>query len=117
MRSPGGDCRTWRQDSLFETLGYSGFKVVPANDVVAHVSPNPAREGRHAEQQFEHGASGLFGEELPGLWLSKKKEALKLYRKISSAMNCMTTTVFLHGRMVRAVFFRGHQLDEESFPT
>jgi hypothetical protein len=66
---------------------------------------------RHSEQQFEHGASDLFGEELPGLWLSKKK------RSTEAAMHCMTTTVFLYGRTVGAVFFRGHQLDEESFAT
>ncbi len=76
---------SWRslrtEFALLEGLGYSRFKVVQQNDVVAQVAPNPPREGRYAEHQFEHGASGLFGEELPGLWLSKK-EALKFYRKI-----------------------------------
>jgi FkbM family methyltransferase len=76
---------SWRslrkEFALLEELGYSRFKVVAQNEVVTQVAPNPAREGRYAEHQFEHGASGLFGEELPGRWLSRK-EALKLYRRI-----------------------------------
>jgi FkbM family methyltransferase len=76
---------SWRslrkEFALLEELGYSRFKVVQQNDVVAQVAPSPAREGGYAEHQFQDGASGLFGEELPGLWLSKK-EALKLYRRI-----------------------------------
>jgi hypothetical protein len=82
--------------------------------VVAQVAPSPAREGRYSEHQFEHGASGLFGEELSGPWLSKK-EALRLYRKIFIRYR-------LHGddgilARSRAVFFRGHQLGGKSFAT
>lgn len=57
------------------------FKVFQQDDVVAQVAPNLAREGWYAEHQFEHSASGLFGEELPGLRLSKEG-ALELYRNI-----------------------------------
>jgi len=88
------------------TLGYSGFKVVPANDLGSCVTESSTRSGTRSSNSNT----------APAVCLTKsypvsgcpKKEALKLYRKISSARNCMTTTVLLHGRMVGAVFFRGH---------
>jgi hypothetical protein len=43
--------------------------------------PFPAREGNYVRHCFEPGASGLFGEEAPGPWLSER-EALKRYKKI-----------------------------------
>ena len=67
--------------ALLEDLGYSRFKVIRQDGVEAQSSPTPAKEGRYVEHQFEEGSSGLFGEELPGAWLSKG-EALRLYRKI-----------------------------------
>lgn len=66
---------------LKEPRIFSRFKVFQQDDVVAQVALNLACEGRYAEHQFEHSGSGLFGEELPGLRLSKEG-ALELYRKI-----------------------------------
>lgn len=41
----------------------------------------PAREGTTASHKFAEGATGHFGEQIPGIWLSQE-EALALYRKI-----------------------------------
>jgi FkbM family methyltransferase len=67
-------------DALDE-LGYTRFKVVPQHLVNAHRPPRPAREGKYVPWRFRLGDSGLFGEEAPGRWLSRK-EALRQYRRI-----------------------------------
>lgn len=66
---------------LFAEMGYTRFKIVNQNLVPAQVAPTPAREGKAVEHKFGGGATGLFGEEAPGRWLSRK-EALAEYRKI-----------------------------------
>lgn len=58
------------QLDLFEAMGYRRFKIVLQHRVPAQQCPSPAREGRFVEHRFEHGATGLFGNELPGEWLS-----------------------------------------------
>ncbi|MCZ2203222.1 MAG: hypothetical protein O1I87_14945 [Cylindrospermopsis raciborskii PAMP2012] len=45
------------------------------------ICPYPAREGKYIEHQFEFGASGLFGEETPGHWLSERA-AINIYKRI-----------------------------------
>ena len=67
--------------SLFQALGYKRFKIVQQLDISEQVCPSPAREGRYVEQRFELGSSGLFGEELPGNWLSEQ-QATKRFRRI-----------------------------------
>jgi FkbM family methyltransferase len=67
-------------DALTE-LGYTRFKIVPQHFVSTHRAPKPAREGRYVPWRFHLGDSGLFGEEAPGRWLSRK-EALARYRRI-----------------------------------
>ena len=59
--------------SLFRSLGYSKFKLVQQLRVPTQRCPFPAREGRFVEHQFKSGASGLFGRELPGPWLSARQ--------------------------------------------
>jgi FkbM family methyltransferase len=66
---------------VFETLGYTRFKVVNQATVTEQVPPKPAREGATIEHVFKGGESGLFGEETPGPWLSRA-EALAVYRRI-----------------------------------
>jgi len=66
---------------LLEGLGYRQFKVVGQHKVPRQKAPNPPREGRYAPWQFHLGASGLFGKEAPGRWLSRR-EALAKYRLI-----------------------------------
>jgi FkbM family methyltransferase len=56
--------------ALLKALGYTRFKVVDQKAVMHQQPPRPAREGTYANHQFEFDATGLFGEELPGPWLS-----------------------------------------------
>jgi FkbM family methyltransferase len=67
--------------SLLKELGYTKFKVVQQANVSTQTCPCPAREGNYVDHSFEHGASGLFGEEAPGRWLTEV-EAIEKYRKI-----------------------------------
>ena len=56
--------------ALLKALGYSRFKIVDQMVVMHQQPPRPAREGMYVDHQFEFDATGLFGEELPGPWLS-----------------------------------------------
>jgi FkbM family methyltransferase len=68
--------------NLLERLGYHQFKIVPQHKVDKQVQPSPPREGKYAPgHTFNYGASGLFGEEAPGRWLTKA-QALALYRAV-----------------------------------
>jgi hypothetical protein len=53
-------------------LGYDRFKIVPQHRVPKQVPPHPPLEGDYVDFSFEFGSSGLFGEEAPGEWLSKR---------------------------------------------
>jgi FkbM family methyltransferase len=55
---------------LLKALGYRRFKIVDQMVVIRQQPPNPALEGVYVNHQFEFDASGLFGEETPGPWLS-----------------------------------------------
>jgi FkbM family methyltransferase len=59
-----------RELKLLKALGYARFKIVDQMVVIRQQPPNPAREGAYVNHQFEFDASGLFGEESPGPWLS-----------------------------------------------
>ena len=52
---------------LLTDLGYRRFKVVAQKSVRQQVPPYPSKEGAYVERV---GATGLFGEELPGRWLT-----------------------------------------------
>lgn len=62
-------------------LGYRRFKVVSQESVRFQQCPDPAREGRHVQHSFVRGASGAFGDEAPGEWLSER-QAIARYRRI-----------------------------------
>ncbi|MBE9058404.1 FkbM family methyltransferase [Sphaerospermopsis sp. LEGE 08334] len=66
---------------LLKELGYQKFKAVNQAKVTQQVAPSPPREGKYIPYQFEYGASGLFGEETPGNWLSES-EVIKAYKGI-----------------------------------
>ena len=66
---------------MFEKLGYSRFKIVDQKNINRQRPPNPAVEGQYVDHTFEPGSSGLFGEELPGKWLTRN-QALRRYRRI-----------------------------------
>lgn len=63
------------------SLGYRRFKVVNQAEVPRQTCPLPAKEGRYAQHRFALGASGAFGEEAPGKWLSEQ-QAISRYRRI-----------------------------------
>jgi hypothetical protein len=65
----------------FHKLGYSRFKIVDQTLVKLQTCPRPAREGNDCDHVFDDGSSGLFGEELPGIWLTLP-DAVEAYRQI-----------------------------------
>ncbi len=67
--------------SALAALGYNQFNIVSQPGVKNQCPPIPAREGRYAAHRFEYSASGLFGAELPGPWLSEAA-AIAAYRPI-----------------------------------
>lgn len=77
--------RSWRgllrEFDLFKRLGYSRFKIIDQEQIDGQRPPNPASEGNHVQQIFERGSSGLFGQELPGEWLTER-QAIQQYRNI-----------------------------------
>jgi FkbM family methyltransferase len=79
------DKRSWsalrREFDLLGRLGYRRFKVVAQHKVHKQRCPRPAREGKAIDYRFTRGASGSFGEEAPGRWLSRR-QALLRYRLI-----------------------------------
>jgi FkbM family methyltransferase len=76
---------SWRdlcnEFALLTSLGYSSFKVIPQHCTILQECPFPAMEGRYVNHRFTDGASGLFGEETPGEWITRR-QALKRYRLI-----------------------------------
>jgi FkbM family methyltransferase len=67
--------------TLLKELGYQKFKTVNQAEVTQQICPSPPREGKYIPYQFEFGASGLFGEETPGKWLSES-EIINAYKNI-----------------------------------
>lgn len=66
---------------ILEQLGYHKFKIIDQSKIHEQVCPHPSREGDYINYQFENGSTGLFGDDLPGKWLSAE-EAKKTYKKI-----------------------------------
>jgi FkbM family methyltransferase len=77
--------RSWQdlvhEFELFTKLGYTKFKIVDQEKVYRIKAPKPAAEGNYIDHKFEPGSSGLFGQELPGKWLTMR-QALRRYRLI-----------------------------------
>lgn len=77
--------RSWRglrqEFDVLREIGYNGFKVVAQHRITEQSCPDPAREGNFVPFSFPPGSSGLFGEELPGAWLTRE-EALRRYMRI-----------------------------------
>jgi FkbM family methyltransferase len=71
---------------LFKELGYTAFKAVQQHGISSQIEPAESREGVYANHAFPAGASGLFGEDLPGKWknydeiLAEYKLIFRLYR-------------------------------------
>jgi FkbM family methyltransferase len=70
-----------QQLELLAQLGYCKFKIVPQQETHLQTCPHPALEGTFVVHRFPHGSSGMFGRELPGIWLDASA-ALKEHRRI-----------------------------------
>jgi FkbM family methyltransferase len=66
---------------LLRSLGYRKFKIIDQSQIEFQECRNPPLEGNYVAHKFEEGCSGLFGEELPGRWLSLF-EAIETYKAI-----------------------------------
>ena len=62
---------------VFAELGYDRFAIVNQKDVPSTALPDPAREGRFAKHEFPLGATGPFGREIEGEWLTLEETARK----------------------------------------
>lgn len=72
------------------SMGYNSFKYVQQNNVSGVRMPYPSREGRYIHHRFDPGASGPFGEESPGDWLSAasvRKEIAKVWNPETGEKN------------------------------
>ena len=65
----------------FERLGYRKYRIMDQSLVSMQRCPTTPREGKFVDWQFKHGSSGLFGDELPGTWVTAF-EAIELYKSI-----------------------------------
>ncbi len=67
--------------NLFEKLGYNKFKVIQQDGISKQKEKLPCTEGKYLDYKFLEGSSGLFGNDLPGEWLSSQ-ETYNKYKKI-----------------------------------
>jgi FkbM family methyltransferase len=67
--------------TLLSAARYNTFKIVSQIGVRDQMCPNPAREGTYVDYLFLSDASGPFGKELPGRWLTPA-EAKSKFRRI-----------------------------------
>lgn len=86
---------------LFVALGYDQFKIVPQHLIHVQRPPNPAREGKNVDHRFEMGSSGLFGEELPGSWMTSG-EAIEAYKPIFLRYHLTGDDPLVRSRIIRA---------------
>ncbi|MGE0407340.1 MAG: FkbM family methyltransferase [Candidatus Korobacteraceae bacterium] len=70
-----------REFEIFSDLGYRKFKVVDQRFHKLTKPPVPAKEGASVDYTFKGHCSGLFGEEIPGGWLTAE-EAIREYSRI-----------------------------------
>lgn len=73
--------RLLEEFSILEQLGYSKFKIIDQSKIANQQCPCPSKVGEYIDYKFEDGCSGLFGNELPGEWLSAYS-AIEVYKKI-----------------------------------
>ena len=72
-----------REMNLLTKLGYKRFQIVEQGLVPKQTVPHPAGEGIYVDYHFPSGASGLFGKELPGAWLTRGAFVAKYYRLLA----------------------------------
>jgi FkbM family methyltransferase len=98
--------RELRRDfELFLDLGYDRFKISPQLSVASQREPTPPREGVYSGHQFQPGSSGLFGEELPGPWVSAV-EAIEAYKPIFMRYMLTGDDPLIRNKWVRRILKR-----------
>jgi FkbM family methyltransferase len=65
----------------FERLGYRKYRIIDQSLVYLQKCPMAPKEGKFVDWRFKSGSSGLFGNELPGTWVSAL-EAIEIYKGI-----------------------------------
>lgn len=100
--------------STLQELGYNRFKIVDQRKVPRQKPPRPAKEGKYAEHRFEKDASGLFGEEAPGRWLTAE-QAIETFRPIFLRYALTGDDAFVRSktlvRILQALGFRSSWYD------
>lgn len=103
-----------KEFETFVGLGYDRFKLVSQRDVPKQALPNPPLEGTYVERTFELGASGTFGDETPGTWVSAD-EAIQAYRRVFLQYSLTGDDPFVRTRILRialkAIGFRRNWFD------
>jgi hypothetical protein len=98
-----------REFADLQALGYDRFKVVPQLTVTRQRLPRPPREGAPTEHRFPYGASGAFGEEVPGDWLTAE-DAIEAYRPIFLRYALVGDDPLIRSKWVRrALWFSGYK--------
>jgi FkbM family methyltransferase len=101
-----------KEFETFERLGYRKYKVVDQSLISMQKCPSIAKEGNYVDWKFEHGSSGLFGNELPGTWLSAL-EAIEVYKGIFRGYAINGDSGLFTGR--RSMFNILAKIQEKSF--
>jgi FkbM family methyltransferase len=70
-----------KEFDILSRLGYTEFNIVNQRKVAYQRCPSPPQEGESCVHIFKEGATGLFGKELPGRWMSAER-AIDAYRPI-----------------------------------
>ncbi|MFL6760320.1 FkbM family methyltransferase [Sphingomonas sp.] len=65
---------------VLTSLGYDRFKIINQTQVEDQLPPQPALAGSYVPIRFTSGASGLFGEESPGPWLTRESALAQFAR-------------------------------------
>jgi FkbM family methyltransferase len=67
---------------ILAKLGYDRFKIINQAQVEDQLPPQPPLSGSYVPIRFTSGASGLFGEESPGPWLTRESALAQFARLV-----------------------------------
>ncbi len=90
---------------LLEKLGYDKFKIIQQDGISKQKEKLPSREGKYLNYKFLEGSSGLFGNDLPGKWLSSY-EAENKYQKIFNYYKIFGDNSFLRKFLLTKILLK-----------
>ncbi len=67
--------------TIFTQLGYDKFQIINQSRITSHKELRDSKEGHYLNYQFEHGSSGLFGNDLNNKW-KPANVSIERYKKI-----------------------------------